>query len=289
MQNIKKLSIAVITSFSVLLIGCSSVQSDNGVESYNEDVDNTKELSVDTVVDNDFSEEGNNAYVLPEGYIGIYETSSANWNTSLQSVEENEDGTYTAIWGDITVSDVLAISQEEYDAIQVGDRLPDSILQKADYYSSWQCVEVSDAKYFITDSFSTMEESRHENCDFLRFKESNKMSDGRIPLCGTGFDAGDESYNIRYDNGTYYENAKTIIAADATIRYLKECTFNGGYNSNNEYEEITFKEFYDQDITSAYKDASGLSIDTWRGTGMLYLYGNEFGQIVEIDESPIQG
>ncbi len=176
-------------------------------------------------------------YVLPEGYVGIYETTSCNGVTTLESVEENEDGTFTATWSELMVSEVLACSEEKYEQIQVGDRLSEAVDYDYEFYDNYVCVGVGDAKYFVHDTYSSVKESEW-NCDILRLKPNNRTPDGRIILTGTFYDAGDSTFDDEYSMGVIVQNAKTIIASDARIDYIKSMD-----SSGDQTETIAFRDF----------------------------------------------
>ncbi len=217
-------------------------------------------------------------YVLPEGYIPLYkDINGTNWQTSLMTVEPNEDGTYTATWSWIGISDVLAVTQEEFDAIHVGDRLPVGITELAPYYESLICVSDDSDKYFVSDYYSSVEAANGDSEDSYKLVRNIRINDGRIPLQGTFYAANDRNYHTCYGMDKTYQDAKMIIAENATIQYRAKDE-SGAYGTTR----VPFKDFYENNLMSNCGNG-------WRGTGMIRIEGDREGRIISIQDSEIKG
>ena len=234
------------------------------------------------------SENGNASYDLPEGYLGIYSdiTTKANSCTNLLSVTPNGDGTYTATWQYFWTGSLLTISREEFDAIELGSPLPDSLLAITEYLDGYKCVTIDGGKkYLVWEEYNSLQEALDNYSEIYMVSALDALSDGRIPLYGYMSSEEDAEFVPQYFYNDYHEEASTIIAENATIRYRKAT------EPQKEYEEIPFRDFYESGLTSAYGPAYALYYNTtyenWRDLGPLHPEGNEYGQIVRLTENPL--
>ena len=230
----------------------------------------------------------NASYELPEGYLGIYSdiTTKANSCTNLLSVTPNGDGTYTATWQYFWTGSLLTISREEFDAIELGSPFPDSLLAITEYLAGYKCVTIDGGKkYLVWEEYNSLQEALDNYSEIYMVSALDALSDGRIPLYGYMSSEEDAEFAPQYFYNDYHEEASTIIAENATIRYRKAT------EPQKEYEEIPFRDFYESGLTSAYGPACALYYNTtyenWRDLGPLHPEGNEYGQIVRLTEDPL--
>jgi hypothetical protein len=234
------------------------------------------------------SENGNASYDLPEGYLGIYSDISraSNGYTTLASVEPNGDGTYTAVWNYFMTGSLITLTKEEYDAIEIGSPFPDSLLAITEYLAGYKCITIDGGnKYLVWEAYGSLQEAVDSYSDIYRVSSFDSLPDGRIPLYGCQGGNEDSDFTPIYFFDEYYENAKTIIAENATIKYLKT------NEPQKEYAEIPFREFYESGLTSAYGPGYELyfntSYDGWRDLGPCKPDGSESGVIIRLTEETL--